>query len=59
LGIGGGVSLAVLQLAYAVGANVIAPIIDSEFPLADSHAAPDRLESGQQSGKMRLRVQSP
>lgn len=35
----------------------IVPVIDSEFPLARVHEALDRLESGQQFGKVGLRLQ--
>ena len=32
------------------------PIVDSEFPLVQFHAALDRLESGEQFGKIAIRI---
>jgi len=33
------------------------PVIDSEYPLDDVHAALERLESGAQFGKIALRIE--
>ncbi|NVO06305.1 MAG: zinc-binding dehydrogenase, partial [Rhodoferax sp.] len=40
-----------------VGRHGITPVIDSEYPLAQVHAALSRLESGQQFGKIGLNLQ--
>jgi NADPH:quinone reductase-like Zn-dependent oxidoreductase len=40
-----------------VGKTGLKPVIDSEFEMSDVHAALDRLDSGQQFGKVALRIQ--
>ena len=46
------------DLLAFVERHAIVPVIDSVFPLAQVHAALDRLESGQQFGKVGLDLQS-
>ncbi len=45
------------NLLQLVGKTGLKPVIDSEFELSDVHAALDRLDSGQQFGKVALRIQ--
>jgi NADPH:quinone reductase-like Zn-dependent oxidoreductase len=45
------------DLLRLVGRTGLRPVIDSEFPLAQTHAALDRLESGEQFGKIAIRLQ--
>ena len=44
------------DLLEFVGRTGLRPVIDSEFPLDEVHAALDRLESGQQFGKVALHI---
>jgi len=44
------------DLLRLVGRTGLRPIIDSEFPLAQTHAALDRLESGAQFGKIAISI---
>lgn len=44
------------DLLRLVGRTGLRPVIDSEFPLAQTHAALDRLESGAQFGKIAIRI---
>jgi D-arabinose 1-dehydrogenase-like Zn-dependent alcohol dehydrogenase len=44
------------DLLNLVAHTGLRPIIDSEFPLDQTHAALDRLESGAQFGKVAIRL---